>query len=322
MREIANELWMPADTGDNIQSGVVYAANEARFTSVNYSEPLTNYLVGWREPEDLEGLLELVAPMVSVGRRFEFKKAENAEAFLSETDDIRAIGSSFKRVEYKGTSVNEKTHNKGLTIRIDHDDQLGDDWREVAVARLWQRLLRNEIRRALTLIDAAATNAAKVWNSTKNPDGDVREGLKLSADASGIRGNTVLFAEDAWDLRLDSYEPQNTPYAGRAATLTKEQLATKYMVDKVEVIKARFQNTASAKALVQTALTVLMYFSQSGVSKDEPSNVKRFVSNTDSGRNRVYVTEHEKYTDISVEHYSNSVITSTLGIRKLTVASA
>ena len=34
---------------------------------------------------------------------------------------------------------------------------------------------------------------------------------------------------------------------------------------------------------------------------------------------RVYCDEHAKYTDLTVEHYSSIVATSTLGIRKLTI---
>jgi hypothetical protein len=60
---------------------------------------------------------------VQVGRRFEWKKAVNAEEFYSETfDDARSIGGDFKKVEFKGTSVNDKTLNKGLTIIVDIDE--------------------------------------------------------------------------------------------------------------------------------------------------------------------------------------------------------
>lgn len=318
--EAVNELYLPQDSLD-IQPGIIYAANEARFTSQNYSEPLTQYTVGWKDPENLDALLDALAPSVPVGRRFEFKKADNAQAFLSETDDVRAIGSSFKRVEYSGSSVNEKTLNKGLTIRLDKDDMLDDMEEERSVGRLMSRLSRNELRRALSLIDAASTNAAKTWGSTANPDGDIRAALKLGADASGIRPNVVAFAEGAADLRLDVYEAQNTPYAGRAASMTPMELAAKYMVDLVQIVKARYQSAASTKSGVQTALTVLLYLAYQGAGKDDPSNVKRFVTPVGT-RYRVFRKESDKFIDLSVEHYSNTVITSTLGIRKLTVSAS
>lgn len=307
-----------ADAGPNANPvGQICAANEARFTSTHYSEPLTAYTTGWRDPENLDVLIEDLFPAVRVGRRFEFKAATNAEAFLSEADDTRAIGSAFKRVEYKGSTVNDKTLNKGLTIRVDHDDEVGDDWRQRYTDLLMQRLLRNDLRRGIAIVDAAATNAAKTWNSSSNPDGDVRTALKAGTETVGMRGNVALYGEAAFDLRLDVYEAQDTPYAGRAAGMTLDQLAQKYMVDKVRVVKARYQSSASAKTAIVPSV-VYTYIAIPGATKDDPTNVKRFVTPTASGKFRVYVMEHEKFTDISVEHYSNIVATSSLGVRKLT----
>lgn len=318
-----NELMLPRDTGEN-QPGVICAANEARFTATNYSEALTQYTVGWRDPENLDALLDSIAPSVPVSRRFEFKKATNAEAFLSETDDVRAIGSNFKRVEYKGESVNEKTLNKGLTIRLDKDDMLDDMEEERSIGRLMGRLSRNEVRRALTLINAGATNAAKVWSASTNPDKDLRDALTAATDVSGVRPNVLLFSESAWDLRMDAYEAaaNTSSYAGRAAAMTLQDLARKLMVDRIEVVKARYQSTASAKALVQTTLTVLGYLAIQGAGKDDASNVKRFVTPVGT-RYRVFRQESDKFIDLSVEHYSNIVITSSgASIRKLTVSAS
>lgn len=318
--EAVNELQLPPDTGEN-QPGVICAANEARFTASNYSEPLTQYTVGWKDPENLDAVLDSIAPSVPVGRRFEFKKATNAESFLSETDDVRAIGANFKRVEYTGETVNEKTLNKGLTIRLDKDDMLDEMEEERSIGRLMQRLSRNELRRALVLIDAGATSAAKVWNATTNPDKDLRDACMFAANLSGLRPNVILFSESAWDMRLDAYEAaaNTSSYAGRAAAMTPPELARKTMVDRIEIVKARYQSTASAKALVQTTLTVLAYIAITGAGKDDPSNVKRFVTPAGT-RYRVFRKESDKFVDLSVEHYSNIVITSSgASIRKLTV---
>lgn len=318
--EFHNDGQPGVDLGANRNPvGEICFANEARFTASNYSQALTAYTVGWRDPENMDAILEELFPSVEVARRFEFKKSTNAEEFLSETDDLRAIGSAFKRVEYTGTTVTDKTVNKGLTIRIDHDDAVGTNWAERATERLLQRLKRNELKRGIALIDAAATNAAKTWNSSANPDGDVRAALKLGADATGIRPTRVVFGEAAWDLRADAYEAQNTPYAGRAAGMTPEELGRKLMVDRVSIIKARYQSSATAKTSVLASI-VYMYLAESGVGTDDPSNVKRFLTPTDAGRYKVYRQEHDKFTDITVEHYSNIVITGTTGIRKITAS--
>src|SRR5437016_1727309 len=101
------------DTGGGYEAGQVLFANDARFLETYFSEPLTTYAVGWRDPNDIQGTLDFIAPPVPVGRRFEWKKANNAEEFLSEVvDDQRAIGSDFKRVEFTASDVTDKTHNK------------------------------------------------------------------------------------------------------------------------------------------------------------------------------------------------------------------
>src|SRR5688572_15084792 len=107
----ASSVLSPSLERDNgqIQPGQVCLANESRFNSAFFSEPLTAYATGWRDPNNIEALLDFVAPPVQVGRRFEYKKADNSEAFLSDTDDFRAIGADFKRVEFKGSSQSDKT---------------------------------------------------------------------------------------------------------------------------------------------------------------------------------------------------------------------
>ena len=161
----------------------ITTANENRFSAGNYSEALTAFTVGWTDPENTSKLLDFIAPPIAVGRRFEFKKSDNAQAFYSESDDVRAVGAEFKRVSYSGESVNEKTINKGLTIRVDHDEVAGDDWQERYVQMLLQRLLRNELRRAVAAIDAiaAADESPKAWDADSNPDADIREMLMLAA---------------------------------------------------------------------------------------------------------------------------------------------
>jgi hypothetical protein len=309
------------DDGRSLVSGGLFAANEARFTSSNYSEPLTQYVVGWQDPANLEELLAFLAPAVpNTPRRFEFKKATNSEAFLTETDDVRAIGSAFKRVEQKGETVTDKTHNKGLTTRVDHDDVLGDDWRERKVAWLKSRLLRNEVIRAIALIDAASTNLAKTWDADADPDADVRDSLRLATNSSGIRPNRLAIGEGAWDKRYDAYVLGDNPGRYTQSDKTPEELARKLGIDVARVISARYQSSSSAKSKVLDAI-VYAFLAEEVLDKDDPSNIKRFVSPTQQGAMwGVYIEEFPKYTDITVEHYSNIVITSTLGIRKLTIS--
>ena len=67
------------------------------------------------------------------------------------------------------------------------------------------------------------------------------------------------------------------------------------------------------------------FFAQDGVDTEDPSNIKRFVSQFDAeqggGFVRVYVQQiSAKLVAITVEHYSKVVVTYTGGIRKWTVS--
>ncbi len=302
--------------------GLICAANEARFTAGHYSEPLTSFTVGWKDPENVDAILQRLFPEIAVSRRFEFKNAVNAEAFLSETDDERPIGSPFKRVEYKGTTTNEKTVNKGLTVRIDHD-QVDDVEAEktTTVARLLARLARNELRRGLALLEANDNSSGDIYSAATNPDGKVRAQLIASSNVTGIRPNIVVYGEAAWSLRLDAYEDPARVQPTHRADLTLQDLAAYFMVDRVEVVKARYQSTATAKGVIFPS-SVYAYLAEQGAGKDDPSAVKRFTSVSRGGqRYGVYVVEHEKYTDVSVECYSNIVATG-LGIETRTITAS
>jgi hypothetical protein len=90
-------------------------------------------------------------------------------------------------------------------------------------------------------------------------------------------------------------------------------------VDGIRILGARYQSTATAKVNIAGS-EVYAFHTRNDLIKDEPANIKRFVTPIDGSNFRVYVEEHSKYTDITVEHYSNIVITSALGMQRITVA--
>ncbi len=318
------DLILPNDRGENNAPGQVYAANAARFTEAYFSEPLTVYARGWRDPENIRETLEFFAPAVPTSRRFEYHSFVNAEEFYSETDDIRAIGSGFKRVEFTGEKNNGKTKNKGLTIRVDLDEIAEDpNWEERTVGQLMRRLDRNELRRTKTLLSAAAVNTAKTWDATdrKDPDQDVLTELIAAADLSGIRPNRVGYGDTAWDKRGLTHRAQNNAGGYASAGMMPDQVASLLNVDRVRVSRERYQSTATAKEQIVNNL-VLMFLAMDSASPEDPSNIKRFVSAVDGGGNfRVYTQQiNAKLYDVTVEHYSDIVITSTLGIRQFTIS--
>lgn len=312
------------DLGPNSANPVdsIVLANENRFDGSFLSEPLTNYATGWSgsdEARKLKEFLDFLAPEVPVGRRFEFRTAENAEALLSETDDIRAIGSGFKRVEYKGGTTNSKTYNKGLTGILDKDEmQPGDE--EMMVSRLQARLLRSEARRAATAllaIDNTGTN--KTWGSSADPDGDVLSALDSGGDSSGLSPNRVLYGNAAWILRRSAAAAQATAGAfGSASIRSAAELAEYLGVESVMRTDLRYQSTASAKAKIVGSY-VVVFNAQANIGKDDPSNMKRFVTRMGSPF-RVFRQEFAKTIEISVEHYSHIVATATVGAKKLNIS--
>jgi hypothetical protein len=311
------------DNGNPVP-GQIVLANEARFTSSYFSEPLTNYLVGWRDANNIEATLDFLFPPVQVPRRFEYKKADNAEAFYSETDDARAIGADFKRVEYKGSTQLEKTVNRGLTIRVDLDQVASQtNWRETYTARLLTRILRNELRRAVNSASSNATNTAKTWDTTagKDPDQDILTDLIAAVDDSGVRPNRILYGDVAWNKRLISHRAQTSAGGYGSASLKLEELAGFLGVDKLMVSRERYQSAAAAKSKV-TPDIVLLFFAEDGLSPDDPSNTKRFWTPVEGGgKYRVYEQPvSAKLVDLTIEHYSNPLVTSTVGLRKLTIS--
>jgi hypothetical protein len=314
---------LAADSGNN-PAGQICLANEARFTTAFASEPLTAYATGWADQNNIEKTLDFLFPPVQVSRRFEFKKAENAEAFLSEADDLRAIGADFKHVEYRGSTTLEKTINKGLTIRVDLDQVAGmPNWRELYTSRLLQRLLRSELRRAIAAMTAVATNTAKTWDITagKDPDQDVLNELASATDASGVRPNRLLYGDAAWNKRLLAHRAQASAGGYASAGLTFRELAGWFGIDGVHVSRERYQSSASAKSKVVSDI-VLAFYAEENVGPDDPSNTKRFWSAVEGGgKYRVYEQPvSSKLIDLTVEHYSNCIVTSSTGMRQLTIS--
>lgn len=315
---------VPEDDGKFLHDRIV-AANASLFTEAYFSEPLTQYAVGWRDPNNIEETVNFFAPPVAVPRRFEYAEFTNAEEFLSDAsnDDLRAIRGDFKELEYTELKTSAKTLNRGLKISVDLD-QVADktNWREMYVAKIKRRLLRNKLRRAVALLSAAANNTAKTWDTTagKNPDGDVRTELKTAATVSGIRPNRVGYGDTAWDARASSHEAQNNAGGYAAAQRTPEQVASYLNVDKVKVSRERYQSAAASKSEILNTL-VLMFYALEMMDAEDPSNIKGFWSPCENGEAmRVYERQvGAKLYEIVVEHYELIKITSTLGIRQFTI---
>ena len=294
-------------------------AQESRFNQTHYSEELTAFTKDWQDAEHIEMLLNFIAPPVPVMRRFEYKKSDNDQMFYSEQDDLRAQGCSFKRIEFSGQSVQSKTLNKGLTVRVDVDDIAGADWQERYVHLLMKRLYRNELRRAIVALKENAHRIEKIWQATSMPDQELRDCLVQSANTCGFYPNRLLMGELAWYQRQDCYHAQGDTCAHLTAELSREKLAEKLLVEEIKLLKKQHLGIQGDEI---QGNEIFAFFAQNGLLKDEPSHMKRFVTPTENENLfRVYVEEHAKFTDITVEHYSNLVVTSADGITQIDIHS-
>jgi len=311
----------------HLDHGQVALANDTMLAEAYWSEELTGYSVGWKDQRNIEETLDFCAPPVPVNRLFRYTEFTHAEAFLEEPndEDIRAMNADFKTVKpYTETKTNAETENKGLTIILDLDRVLQKpNWRQRYTGKLTERLLRTELRRAVALISAAATNTAVTWDTTagKDPDQDIKTGLLAGETASGIYPNRVCYGATAWNKRGLSHRAQNLAGGYASAGQTPAQVAAFLGVDAVHVSSQRYRTSASALAELVNNLVFGCYCT-TGVDEDDPANCKRFFTPTEGGtKYRVYEQQlSAKLYAITVEHYSLVKITSTLGLRKWTVS--
>lgn len=313
---------MPEDRGSDSPRGVILAANDSRFVAGNVSTELTQFASGAAGTTSAALLAELniVAPVVRAPRRYTYRVADKNSYHLTETDDVRAVGAAFKRVQSTGTETEGKTLNKGLTVVLDKDEIVAGR-EESETQKLIDRLLRNDLVRAYTALIAAATSTAKVWNGDADPDSDIALALSAGGDARGSDGNVVVYGGNAWLYRFASYGAAKRTNGGGSQNLTPEQLAQLFMLDSVVVSRQRKQLTSSTKGKVLGG-TVLSFMAQQNASLDDPSNIKRFVTPTGNGLYTVYREEKTKTIEISVEHYSAVTVTDTNGIQATTVTQA
>lgn len=305
--------------------GTIMAANDANFDAQHLSEPLTEYLVDYPDDEGLEALLEGACPAVPTGRAFSYRVCDDKEAFqlALANEDIREIGGEFPLIRRTGSQVDGRTDNKGLTMVLDND-QGGEDAavQNRAVANIRNRLLRSELYRLEVLLEANDTNTAANWGpsaTVADPDGDLALDIDLGGDSRGIDSNTVLFGGGAWLKRFRAMGPRTGREALAERSFTPAQVATLVGADQCLVSKFRYQSSSTAKTKV-VADKVYSYYTKKGAMMDDPSNVKRFYTAVPGGGMfRVYVQPLLKRTLVTVEHYSRVALTSSLGIRKLSV---
>jgi len=316
---------LAGDPSQAVGNRIYGLANDANFDATHLNEPLTEYVRGVPDTDGLQAAIDAIAPMVPTGRRFSHLQHNELAAFQDDAGDdgdIRMLQGEFRKVSNKGTQTDGATDNKGLMIVLDNDDG-GEDAavQQYHVANLRNRLLRSEVRRAITLIDAAATSSGTPnWGTsatTPDPDADLLTMVDDSQVARGCIANILVLGGTAALRRKLALRRLTSAGGFSTSGLTDAELAQLMGVDQVVTLKAAYQSSASAKTRIAGSVAYA-YYAMKGATKDDPSNVKRFVTMTAGGAFRVYIVPVLKRTQIVVEHYSRIVITATVGLRKLT----
>eukprot|EP00112_Aurelia_sp_Birch-Aquarium-sp1_P005932 Seg16663.1 transcript_id=Seg16663.1/GoldUCD/mRNA.D3Y31 product="hypothetical protein" protein_id=Seg16663.1/GoldUCD/D3Y31 len=134
-----------------------------------------------------------------------------------------------------------------------------------------------------------------------------------------MQANRVGYGHNAWSKRIRSHRAQDNAGGAASAGLDKGNLAGFLNADEVAVAKSRYQLGAGKQQVLSNE--VLCFMAAGGLNHDDPSNIKRFFQYINGAPYRVYRRElNEKLHEIVVEHYEKTVMTSLLGIRKLTVS--
>ena len=324
LQRIESQRWDAPYTGTAVHERIE-EANASLFDNAHYSEGLTNFALGIPSDGDaLRVARQAIAPMVPVGKRFEYMSFNKGELLETDTDDERAVGSDFKEIKFSETMVQDKLANRGLTVTVD-EEEVGDlpNWDQLYTQRLIDRMDRNGLVRDFALLDAAASgaNTARTWDATagKDPDADIKADLLLGGDAGGLQGNRVVYAESAWTKRFLSHRAQTASGGFASAGLTEEQVASLLGVDMVAVIKSRATSGSTFPQIAGSK--VLSFFALDGLMKEDASNIKRFYANIEGGPYRVFKYRvGSKLWKITVERYERTRITSLAGIRKSTIS--
>ncbi len=305
--------------------GLVAMADAASFNNTFFSEPLTTYAQGWRDPTNIDAILDFLFPAVQVPRRFEFRKHDDSADFLVDSDDERSLGADFKRVKYSGSIQQSKTANKGLTMFVDADEIVGmPNWQQVYTGRLLRRCKRNDLYAGVNLLIAGAANTAKTWDGTADPDGDLVALVQAGGDLLGFNPNRLAFFGAAWTKRLTSMRAQDKAGATSSLMLrTADEVAAYVGAQRGMIVDARVKlPDASTKSKLGGGNYAVAFYAEDGVGPEDPSATKRFWTPCgDGSQYRVYVRQvSEKLWSITVERYNKLAVTSTVGLVKYTVS--
>lgn len=323
----ASEAFTIHQPDANFESGRVLAANASTFSGNNPHEFLSNYAVRYQDPlqDTLGSLREIIAPEVPSNNSafVEYAVYGFADAFLAMDNGLdvrRAPGADYATLRNPVKSMaTQRLPDVGLAVEVDEDEELLDtDWQQRKVAHLLGIIERSELRTAIALMVAGATNVNKTWDTSagKDPDMDVITEI----DAMVIKPNHIIYGPGAATKRMLSLRAQNLAGQANSSTLTMDQLGG-MLNAQVRVPQHRYATGAATTASVMGSV-VMMFSSTPGMSRNDFSNLKTFVAPVKGmGKRAVWVRQvGDKRWRIAVSTGKRLVaLTSAIGLETITV---
>ncbi len=316
-----------ASLSEAIRVGNIIGANDGNLatTPMGLSQTLMDFVTGVTDPEDLDSVLERIAPSAPTGSiMFKYLQEDETAQFQQRSlqQIARPTGGEFPvAATVVGTEANGSTQNLGLVSYLDiNQGGLEPIIQQNEVNRLRGIIRRSQIADALAKLLAAANDGGSInWGaSTSDPDSDVDTLVDAAGNARGVDANTYVFGQGARLKRRKAYRQPARLNGATLAALTDAELAEQYGGGRFVNLTERYRSSNQALTR-QLDSEVLVYWSKSGLSLKDSSNIKRFTYVAAGGGIRVWVEVGTHRVKITVDVQEVTQITNTVGIQKLAV---
>lgn len=313
----------------NLQPGQVVLANDSILRGAVPIMDLTMWAAGYDAMvgNGLVKLRDFLAPPRPTDSRI-FRLTSYVENEPWETVDYtkvkRGMLADFAEVRQRAvTKADLQGFNRGLSVILDRDEIAAKpEWVQLHAKWLIDLLNRASILETMATYQGASVAASTVWDSSSNPDLDLKARILALADTTGFYPQNVAYGDRALLKRQNAYESELTAGSlARAAAVTEEALATVLGVSQVLVNAERYQNTGTAKQEI-IGSNVLLFTGIKEAGPMDPSNIVRhvFTGRAGGGEYAVYQTDlGVKKVAITVENYELIHTQHTSGIMMLAV---
>lgn len=230
----------------------------------------------------------------------------------------RAGGGDFPEVADRSELRSGILHQIGLSISLEKSQiQRIPGLRERATKKLVDIIERATLIKTLEIWESFADDTTISLATEKNPDGKLRELLRLAGDKSGVRPNAMLYGPAAWDLRTTKYETAELSTGALRAAETTDALGNRLNV-RILVPDGRQAGVAGSFPVIG-ANKIYAGYSLDGLSTEDPSTMKTM---RDGAGIQIYESTHSQGQKviITASVWQDLRITSAAGAIAVTVS--